>query len=285
MPWGLVLNGGGAKGAYQIGVWKYLLERSVYFDYISGTSAGALNAVLMGYSDFERAYNIWTTLSLSRTMKLDPIKALRHVRIMAGELVKILALKKLQGVKIALGIMAIIKGGGNLLTVFEEGLVSIEPLVTLIDNNIDYYNYPERPVVYITTVRNHPLYIFQDKCYFNFTEAHPLIKRKLLLATSAIPLLFPSTDIGNIRYSDGGIPYVGDNNPIFPIYKRRCEHIVAIHLKTRCKSNKRHYPASRIIDVVPSKDLGSMLKFDGKHAERLISLGYEDSHKQLKEVF
>ena len=35
---GLVLGGGGARGAYQIGVWKALLEKNIQFEVITGTS-------------------------------------------------------------------------------------------------------------------------------------------------------------------------------------------------------------------------------------------------------
>ncbi|MCR4646634.1 MAG: patatin-like phospholipase family protein [Oscillospiraceae bacterium] len=62
MKLGLVLDGGGAKGAYQIGVWKAMrefgLDRQVTA--IAGTSVGGLNAVLFAQGDFELAYHIWT---------------------------------------------------------------------------------------------------------------------------------------------------------------------------------------------------------------------------------
>ena len=59
---GLVLDGGGGKGAYHIGVWKYLKE--VGFDNnikaISGTSVGGLNACLFALNNYELAETIWT---------------------------------------------------------------------------------------------------------------------------------------------------------------------------------------------------------------------------------
>ncbi len=41
--YGVVLEGGGAKGAYQIGVWKALLEYGVKIKAVAGVSVGALN--------------------------------------------------------------------------------------------------------------------------------------------------------------------------------------------------------------------------------------------------
>lgn len=45
---GLVFAGGGGKGAYQIGVWKALIEKGLdkYVTCISGTSIGGLNSAL-----------------------------------------------------------------------------------------------------------------------------------------------------------------------------------------------------------------------------------------------
>lgn len=40
--YGLVLEGGGAKGAYQIGAWKALKEAGVKINAVAGTSVGAL---------------------------------------------------------------------------------------------------------------------------------------------------------------------------------------------------------------------------------------------------
>ena len=62
---GLVLAGGGGKGAYEVGVWQALrelgLETSVAA--VSGTSVGALNAALFAAGDLERARSVWRALS------------------------------------------------------------------------------------------------------------------------------------------------------------------------------------------------------------------------------
>ena len=45
----VVLSGGGAKGGYQIGVWKVLRQMGFTPDIVVGTSVGALNGALMAY--------------------------------------------------------------------------------------------------------------------------------------------------------------------------------------------------------------------------------------------
>lgn len=53
--YGLVLEGGGAKGAYQIGAWKALKEAGVKINAVAGTSVGALNGALICMDELEMA--------------------------------------------------------------------------------------------------------------------------------------------------------------------------------------------------------------------------------------
>lgn len=50
---GLVLEGGGARGAFQIGAFQALNEKGFRFDGIVGTSIGAINGALLAQGDFE----------------------------------------------------------------------------------------------------------------------------------------------------------------------------------------------------------------------------------------
>ena len=80
--YGLVLEGGGAKGAYQIGAWKALREEGVKIKGISGVSVGALNGALICMDDFERAEEIWKNIEYSHVMAVsnDTIEALKRKR-------------------------------------------------------------------------------------------------------------------------------------------------------------------------------------------------------------
>ncbi len=69
---GLVLGGGGAKGAYQVGCWKALRESGVMnFDAIAGTSVGALNAVLVAQGEFGEAESIWHNMNFGRVLRFQ----------------------------------------------------------------------------------------------------------------------------------------------------------------------------------------------------------------------
>ena len=62
---GLVLEGGGGRGAYQIGVWRALRESGLeeYIAAVSGSSVGGLNAALFIQNDLEKAEKIWNSIS------------------------------------------------------------------------------------------------------------------------------------------------------------------------------------------------------------------------------
>ncbi|MBK6948612.1 MAG: patatin-like phospholipase family protein [Haliscomenobacter sp.] len=65
---GLALSGGGARGAYQIGVWKALEEAGLTsrFGAATGASVGAINGALVCMGDWEYAFTFWTQGDVSR---------------------------------------------------------------------------------------------------------------------------------------------------------------------------------------------------------------------------
>lgn len=64
LEYALVLSGGGARGAYQIGVWKAMRELGLKINAVSGTSVGSINAAFVASDDFERCYKIWNSLTM-----------------------------------------------------------------------------------------------------------------------------------------------------------------------------------------------------------------------------
>jgi NTE family protein len=59
---GLVLAGGGSRGAYQIGVWQALRELQIPLDAVVGVSIGAINAAMISLGSYEAALSTWRTL-------------------------------------------------------------------------------------------------------------------------------------------------------------------------------------------------------------------------------
>ena len=66
----LVLSGGGARGAYELGAWEALEEMGVRFDGVYGTSIGALNAGLYAQGDLPLAKKLWSEIGLSQIVRL-----------------------------------------------------------------------------------------------------------------------------------------------------------------------------------------------------------------------
>jgi len=63
---GLVLSGGGARGAYQIGVWKALKDCGIEIGGVYGTSVGALNSMAVAMDQFEVARELWLKIDFDK---------------------------------------------------------------------------------------------------------------------------------------------------------------------------------------------------------------------------
>ena len=60
----LILSGGGAKGAFQVGAEKYAREQKGYnWDIIAGVSVGALNGAMLAMGKYARLLEIWQNIS------------------------------------------------------------------------------------------------------------------------------------------------------------------------------------------------------------------------------
>ncbi len=70
---GLVFCGGGAKGSYEIGVWKALRVMGIeaYIKGVAGTSVGALNTALFAQNDLGVAHDIWASVSKDSILQIN----------------------------------------------------------------------------------------------------------------------------------------------------------------------------------------------------------------------
>lgn len=75
---GVVFAGGGAKAAYEAGVGLALHERGIVPAAIAGTSAGAINAVLLATGEVERLAGLW------RTIRREDVIAYRAPAVLGG---------------------------------------------------------------------------------------------------------------------------------------------------------------------------------------------------------
>ena len=264
---GLVLGGGGAKGAYQVGVYKALTELGIALQIaaLSGTSVGALNAVLFECRGTE-AEEVWLGLKSSDLLH---VTAPQLQLLAAGGAANAAAVTLLMGLP------------------FSQSAVS-----KLIDKYIDFKDI-KRPV-YVTCLRSKLRLLAAPERkaeYFQLNQVYPWYEpdqqKDMLLASSALPLVYFGLSGARIRgfndrFYDGGYTDDGDNLPVRPLYDRGLRKIIAVPLTNEPELEKQHqFADAEIINIIPTEDLGGqvagMLYLDHDKAEHDIQLGYDDT--------
>lgn len=266
---GIVLDGGGGRGAYQIGVWKYLKESKLYnsISAISGTSVGGLNSCLFALDEYNLAETIWTQKIQDKIVSID---------IDIKEICSKIALQF--GIQNFVPVASIISFFTMLST---RGYFSRKGLIEIIDEYIDLNELSKMEFpIYATCVE---LPLFETR-YFKLNGYDTETIKKILLATSAIPIIFPKEEIEGKYYYDGGIK---DNSPITPLYEEGCTDIIVIHLKAD-EILKDRREGVNIYEICPQEDLGNFFKgtldFSTEGAYRRIEQGYRDAKEILSPV-
>lgn len=263
---GLVLAGGGARGAYQLGAWKALRELKIdgLISCYSGASVGSLNAALFAMGDYQLAYDAW--MSLDRTSVFNVNRDM------------------LQRVK------------EEKLEIFNRGLFNTISLEKIIDDNINCDVVRQKDVFVTTTVLGNQKSSFLDLLKTNYlhyfksenqtryqnlrTIEDDETLKTMLLASCAIPVAFRPITIEEHTYYDGGI---FDNVPYKPLLEVGCDVIIVIDLYKKTLIHKIDIKGAKSITVYPKKSLRSIMDFNHDYNVRRFELGYEDTIEALKE--
>lgn len=274
---GLVLAGGGGRGAYQIGVWKALNDAGLekYITSVSGASVGGLNAALFVQRDLNQAQSIWESISMNKilTPKLDSQHSGRF-------------------------------------SLFER-----DGLETIIDENLDMKCFDDNEcncwmacvrtedpskgieeIPYTTPIGEKVTrkYVYKNVEYFNLKYVKDNVTRKkIILGTSAMPFVFPKEKIEGYEYSDGGARVLhGDNVPVKPLYEvDKCNIILIVHLTNMDEPiNRKDFPGAKLYELFPKDSLGGLFDVDGmfdfsaEGAKKRIKMGYEDTYELFKQI-
>ena len=221
----IILSGGGARGAYEVGVLSYLFEdvtrmlgRPPRIDIVCGTSVGAINGcfVTAHMSDpvlgVRRLVELWTELELTRVLGFGVKQIVTLPRLALGGL-----------------------GDGS-------GLFDVTPMAELISKEISWRavtralrrRHVRALSVSTTEVSTGRTVVFVQTSPDQAMPAHPpprtLFRADHIgphhaLASAAIPLLFPPVRIDDEMYLDGGLR---QNTPIAPALRLGASHIFAI---------------------------------------------------------
>ena len=257
--YGIVLEGGGAKGAYQIGAWKALREAGIRIKGIAGASVGSLNGALICMDDLEKAEEIWKNIEYSRVMDVsdETIKALKRKDFKALNMQEILN----SGVQF-------IKDGGFDVT-------PLKNLIAEVVGDESRIRESDRELFAVTySVSEH------RELAVDVRKGEEGSVKDMLLA-SAYFMAFKNEKLGGKRYRDGG----GLNNvPLGVLLDKGYEDIIVIRIYGWGFDSEKvtKIPEGvNVYHIAPRQDLGGILEFDKKQSRKNMTLGYYDAKRFL----
>src|SRR6056297_2028393 len=250
---GIVFEGGGAKGAYQIGVWKYLKEKNIKIDGIVGTSVGAVNSAIFAMGNIDFAEKMWAEISFDK--------------IIEGNVGEIELPKEFSS-----NISKDIDKLEDLFVNNKDGL-DISPMKEMIKENIDE-DYIRKRNIDLGMVTYNLSKRKLEEIFLENIEKGNLYK--YIIASSYLPV-FKAEKINGDYYIDGGF---FNNLPIELLVKKGYKKIISVRLRPE-KFDYSSFKHANIIDISPDEFLGETLDFDRENILRNIDKGYTDGKKTL----
>ena len=249
----IVLSGGGAKGAYQIGVWKALRKLNIKYDVVTGTSIGSVNGLMMVQNDYLKTLWLWSNVGFD-VLYDEKFPSKHDTLLEMTEVYKNYAKNFLKQGGISMGKMR------NLLT-------KTYNKKRFFNSNIDY-----------------------GLVTYNLTKMEPVFLKKkdltndvvdYVLASACCYPAFQKMKINGEEYIDGGIY---DNMPINLAVEMGADEVIAVDLEAIGVVQDVKYDNVKITYIRPKNEIGSFLVFDRKLAVKAIKYGYYDTMKIFKEL-
>jgi NTE family protein len=250
----LVLAGGAARGAYEVGVVQHVLEevsrdlgRDIRLDVISGTSVGALNACgLAAYADLGRArmgkvVDVWTKLDVNDLVRPDTRGVLTMGARLLGRSVP----------------------SEPAVPVREGGLLDPDGLERLVERSIPFdrigpnlrAGHLDALTVSTTHVASGRTVVYVQRRELDLpTWSHDpttvaraaTIGPRHALASAAIPILFRAVELDGDYHCDGGLR---QNVPLSPARRLGAGRVLVVN--------------PRYISTAPLDDRGAENRFPG----------------------
>lgn len=255
---GLTLEGGGARGSYQIGAWKAFRELGIEFNGITGTSVGALNGALIIQDDFEFAYDLWYNMEPTKVLNID------------AEVYDILFHDGIDSKEINIIYKQIIK--------FVKGFgLDTKPLDLMVTRSLkeDVIRKSNKDFGFVTVCLSDlkPLELYK--------ESVPLGKMaEYLLASSQLPI-FKNRKYDGKNFLDGAFY---NNLPIDMLYELGYKEVIAVRLNSQGRIKKNNFRDVRVTYIQPHHNLGKVLDFTRDRSRRNLQLGYFDAMRHFKNL-
>ena len=236
----LVLAGGGARGSYQVGVWRALTELGWNPQIITGTSVGSLNGAMFALDLYETARDMWTSIRSQDVMELpEETRNLTELHQFLRD---------------------VVRAGG----------MDVTPLEEIVERVLDEDALRASPIRFgLVTVEKRGL-----KPRELPLEEIPKGKVKdYLLASAACFPALRAKQIDGVQFLDGGYR---DNMPTGLAQKMGAEELVCVDLEGVgiTRPNRTGLPTTMVRSYW---ELGDILHFDPDTARRNIELGYYDT--------
>ena len=236
----LVLAGGGARGSYQVGVWRALTELGWNPQIITGTSVGSLNGAMFALDLYETARDMWTSIRSQDVMELpEETRNLTELHQFLRD---------------------VVRAGG----------MDVTPLEEIVERVLDEDALRASPIRFgLVTVEKRGL-----KPRELPLEEIPKGKVKdYLLASAACFPALRAKQIDGVQFLDGGYR---DNMPTGLAQKMGAEELVCVDLEGLgiTLPNRTGLPTTMVRSYW---ELGDILHFDPDTARRNIELGYYDT--------
>ena len=255
----VALQGGGAKGGYEVGVWMALREAGIRFSAVSGTSVGALIGAMMVTDDFETARRVWEDMSMDKVLYVDP-KYRESLRNMVSKHIGLDELKDLVP-----GLKQIAKSGGLDITPLRKLIAELADPAAIKASDIE---------LYVTT-----LDLTEMKGLTVKVNDLPEERVCDMLLASAYHPSFKQEPLGGKYYTDGGFV---DALPIAPLVENGYRDIIAVIIPGLGNSRSYEKPEGlKITYIEPRADLGRTLNFDAEQGRRDMRIGYLDACRVL----
>ena len=242
----LVLAGGGARGSYQVGVWRALTELGWHPQIITGTSVGSLNGAMFALDLYETARDMWTSIRSQDVMELPEETNLTELHQFLRDIVR-------------------------------EGGMDVTPLEEIVERVLDEDALRASPIRFgLVTVEKRGLKP-RELPLEEIPEGK--VKDYLLASAACFPAL-RAKQIDGVQFLDGGYR---DNMPTALAQKMGAEELVCVDLEGVgiTLPNRTGLPTTMVRSYW---ELGDILHFDPDTAKRNIELGYYDTLRAFGRV-
>ncbi len=303
---GLVLSGGGAKGAYQVGIVRALAEMGIPIAAIAGASIGALNgAVIASSPDLgtasERLDALWKRLAEDPPVGEGNPALLRFLDEAGWRVDPVFRYTAKLADEMAHNLLPSLRSKGD------APLLDNRKIRTLLCEYVDFDALMGGQRLFVSVFPKHDLLeslIEAGQAFLGVREnpdsqfllVQSLAREdqeKALLGSSAIPLLLGAQKIGDEEYVDGGLGGVAcsqGNTPIRPLLEEGYGPIIVTSLSDRRAWNRQQYPDADVLPVEREEPISrnlllpqlfDVLSFHPDKIRSWIAQGYEDATRSV----